>query len=141
MGDQGTAPILLAVVSAYKRAHALVAERFAPLGVHPGQDRLLAELWKRDGVSQSELIKRLGVQPPTVTGALQRLERAGIVRREPDPENRRISRVYLTEKGRELEGPVQEALADAERNLLANLSSDERRELGELLDRLLRRDS
>ena len=137
MAENGPPPSTTAVVAAFKRLQALIAERFAPLGIHPGQDRLLAELWERDGLSQSELIERLGVQPPTVTGIVQRLERAGIVRREPDPENRRISRVYLTEKGRELERPVWEAHAEVEREFFKNLSADELRELTALLERTL----
>jgi DNA-binding MarR family transcriptional regulator len=111
-------------------------ERFASLPLHVGQDRLLLELYDRDGLSQTELIGRLGVEPPTVTGTVQRLERDGLLRREPDPANRRVSRVYLTDAGRALEQPIKDAWIEIERQLIAELSPEERVRLLELLARL-----
>jgi DNA-binding MarR family transcriptional regulator len=57
-------------LGAAKRARREVAARLQPLGIHPGQDRLLSELWLQDGLSQTELISRLSVEPPTVTGTI-----------------------------------------------------------------------
>jgi DNA-binding MarR family transcriptional regulator len=130
------APTIHRLVGASKRARHKLAARFEPLGIHPGQDRLLSELWLHDGLSQSELIARLSVEPPTVTGTVQRLERDGFVRREPDPDNRRVSRVFLTDAGRDLERPVRHAWREAEAELVRELSPAERDTLGELLDRL-----
>jgi DNA-binding MarR family transcriptional regulator len=130
------APTIHRLVGASKRAQRMLAARFEPLGIHPGQDRLLSELWLKDGLSQTELIERLSVEPPTVTGTLQRLERDGFVRREPDSSNRRISRVLLTEAGRELERPVREAWREAEAEIGRDLSPAERDELVVLLDKV-----
>jgi DNA-binding MarR family transcriptional regulator len=130
------APTIHRLVGASKRAQRKLAAILEPLGIHPGQDRLLSELWIEDGMSQTELIERLSVEPPTVTGTLQRLERDGFVRREPDARNRRVSRVYLTETGRNLEGPVREAWREIEAELVSELSPAERETLGELLDRV-----
>src|SRR6266487_4737630 len=99
----------------------LVSDAFAELGLHLGQDLLLGELWEDDGLSQSELIARLGVEPPTMTKMLQRMERAGLLRRERAPAGGRVWRVYLTERGRALERPVREIRAEVERRLLAGL--------------------
>ncbi|XXV34779.1 MarR family transcriptional regulator [Sorangium sp. So ce1504] len=63
-------------------------------GLQPGQDVLLRQLCQSDGLSQSALIERLGVEPPTVTKALGRLEKAGLVVRRRDPNDARVSRVY-----------------------------------------------
>jgi DNA-binding MarR family transcriptional regulator len=130
------APTIHRLVGASKRAQRQLAARFEPLGIHPGQDRLLSELWLQDGVTQTELIERLSVEPPTVTGTLQRLERDGFVRREPEPTNRRVSRVFLTDAGRDLEAPVREAWREVEAAVTGELSPAERGQLGELLDRL-----
>jgi DNA-binding MarR family transcriptional regulator len=131
------APTLHGLIGTAKRARRLVAARLEPLGIHPGQDRLLSELWLEDGLSQTELIERLSVEPPTVTGTVQRLERDGFVRREPDPRNRRVSRVFLTERGRELESPVRETWRDIEAELTRGLSPPEAKTLHELLGRVL----
>jgi MarR family transcriptional regulator, organic hydroperoxide resistance regulator len=130
------APTTSRVVTIAKLLARNFGERFASLPLHVGQDRLLLELYDRDGLSQTELIGRLGVEPPTVTGTVQRLERDGLLRREPDPANRRVSRVYLTDAGRALEQPIEDAWIEIERQLIAELSPEERVRLLELLARL-----
>jgi DNA-binding MarR family transcriptional regulator len=130
------APAVYRLIRAAKQLGVFVGDRLGPLGLHTGQERLLAVLWDEEGLSQSELVDRLSVQPPTVTAALQRLEREGFLRREPDPANRRVSRVYLTARGRAVEAPIREIFAEAESRFLTDLSPAERRELVGLLDRL-----
>ena len=56
----------------------------------------------------------MDIQPATVTNMLQRLEREGIVDRRPDLQDQRISRVYTTQKGREMEESVQQQWAQLE---------------------------
>jgi DNA-binding MarR family transcriptional regulator len=119
------------------KAHrVLVSDALAELGLHLGQDLLLGELWEHDGLPQSELIGRLHVEPPTMTKMLQRMERAGLLRRERAPASGRLWRVYLTERGRALEGPVLQIRAEVERRLLSGLGPDERANLRPLLARL-----
>jgi DNA-binding MarR family transcriptional regulator len=124
-------------VTKLAKAHrALFADALAELGLHVGQDLLLEQLWRQDGLSQSALVARLGVEPPTVTKTLQRLERVGLLRRERDPHNARLWRVYLTERGRDLQQPVRELRQQVERRLLAGLSGEERERLLALLARI-----
>jgi MarR family transcriptional regulator, organic hydroperoxide resistance regulator len=130
------APAVYRLIRVAKQLGVFVGDRLGPLGLHPGQERLLAVLWEQEGVSQSQLVDRLAVQPPTVTTALQRLERGGFLRREADPDNRRVSRVYLTDRGRSVEAPVREIFAEAETRFLTGLSATEREELVALLDRI-----
>jgi DNA-binding MarR family transcriptional regulator len=124
-------------VTKLAKAHrALVGDALAELGLHLGQDLLLEQLWRQDGLTQSALVARLGVEPPTVTKMLQRLERAGLLRRERDPDNARLWRVYLTERGRELQQPVRDLRRQVERRLLTGLSEAERERLLALLARV-----
>jgi len=75
------------------------------LGIHTGQEMILFQLWIEEGIPQSQLAASMEVEPPTATKMLQRMERAGLIERRPDPEDARVSRVYLTERGRALENP------------------------------------
>jgi MarR family transcriptional regulator, organic hydroperoxide resistance regulator len=136
-GIREESPVAYLFVKLAKRLRAEFEGRLAPLGIHAGQDRLMEEIWRADGLRQGELIERLGLEPPTVTGILQRLEREGFIRRRPDPENRRVQRVYLTEEGRKLERPVRKVWSEVEKEFLANLSAAERKELLETLTRLV----
>ena len=57
----------------------------AEVELHVGQEMVLIELWREDGLRGGELAERLGVVSPTVTKMLRRLERCGLVSRRRDP--------------------------------------------------------
>jgi DNA-binding MarR family transcriptional regulator len=69
-----------------------------------------------------------------VTKALQRLERAGYLRREPGPGRSRT--VHLTEEGQALQEPVERAWRDADALVTADLTESEAAQLNELLGRI-----
>jgi DNA-binding MarR family transcriptional regulator len=117
------------------KGHRMEAEpALNALGLYLGQEMLLFQLWEEEGLTQSELGERWGVDPSTVTKSVQRLENAGILERRQDTEDRRVYRVYLTEKGRALEEPVRtlwrqweakttQGFSDIEKALLLRLLS------------------
>ncbi len=105
-------------------------------GLHPGQEMVLLELWLQDGLRGGELAGRLGVEPPTITKMLRRLENCGLVERRPDPTDARSFRVYLTEKGRSLEEPVTRGWTRTEEKTLAGMNDEERQTLHRLLTKV-----
>jgi len=107
------------------------------LGLHTGQEMLLLQLWIEEGIPQSQLAASMEVEPPTATKMLQRMERAGLIERRPDPEDARISRVYLTERGRALEQPVLDVWKQLEAQTVAGLSLTEQALLHRLLMQIL----
>jgi DNA-binding MarR family transcriptional regulator len=125
---------VLAKVCKANRGH--VGTLLAEHGLQVGQEMVLVELWQDDGLRGGELAVRLGVEPPTVTKMLRRLEGCGLVERRPDPTDARSFRVHLTEKGRALEGPVSRCWAQAEERALARLGAGERRTFRKLLIRV-----
>ncbi len=119
------------------RAHRIAVGRgLAKLGLHPGQELLLAELWAAAPLSQGRLIERLHVEPPTVTKALKRLEQHGLVRRTRAEHDGRIVMIDLTPEGRALESRVRALWEETEEVLLARLSSTDREQARSLLARL-----
>ena len=98
-----------------------------------GQEMLLLQLWREDGVTQSQLGECLMVEPPTVTKMLQRLEGKGMVERRSDPGDARISRVFLTARGRALEQEVAATWRVVEEQATAGMSVEERLLLRRLL--------
>ncbi len=113
-----------------------VGGMLAEVGLHVGQEMVLIELWHCDGLRGGKLACRLGVEPPTVTKMLRRLEDSGLVERRPDPADARSFLVYLTEEGRALENPVVRLWERAEEKTLAGLDAAERREFGRLLTKM-----
>jgi DNA-binding MarR family transcriptional regulator len=74
----------------------------------------------------TELARRLQVQPATITKMLQRMEKAGFVERRPDPDDQRVSRVYLTGEGRAVRAGVQQVWHQLEEEAFAGFTPDER---------------
>ena len=90
------------LAKAYQRACSLFKERFDPYDLTPQQFGLLGFLWRQDGQSQAELSQRSQIDRTTMGGLVDRLEKEGLVRRAPHPEDRRAYRILLTQKGKGL---------------------------------------
>jgi DNA-binding MarR family transcriptional regulator len=95
-----------ALVRAARAHRVAAAQLLGEVGLHPGQEALLMELWQDDGRTQAELAEALAVEPPTITKMLQRMEAAGLVQRKPHPDDRRAQRVFLTARGKRLQQKV-----------------------------------
>ena len=85
---------------------------------------------------QRELAAAVGIEGPTLTHHLNRLEADGIVRRERDPGNRRIQRVALTDEGDAMFLRLAGGVRAFDRRLRRGLAESEVTVLGELLTRL-----
>ena len=72
--------------------------RASALGVTTAQWRALAWLGHEPGLKQVELAERLDVEPITAGRIVDRLEESGLVLRQPDPVDRRVWRLFLTEE-------------------------------------------
>lgn len=69
---------------------------------------ILVHLWKYDGVSQQELSNRTFRDKPSITRLVDNLEKLGLAERRASEDDRRINRIYLTEKGKSLRDPSME---------------------------------
>ena len=97
---------------------------------------LLANLEREDGQTLAALSRRMLVTAGNLTGLVDRAERDGVVERRADPRDRRLSRAYLTPKGRALITELLPRHADHVGELLGDLDADDRRELRRLLGKL-----
>ena len=124
----------------HARMYALVGQ----VGLHRGQPLVLKALWGQDGLTQTELTELLHVRPATMTNMIKHMEQAGLVERRRTERDRRVSRVYLTEAGQEIQGQVQQIWRDFEAQVFAGLSEEERasllRHFTHIQDNLLRMD-
>ncbi|MGC2998912.1 MarR family winged helix-turn-helix transcriptional regulator [Streptomyces sp. G35A] len=108
------------------------------LGITPAQSRLLRTLAHYGSPPRmADLAERLEVVPRAVTTLVDGLEASGKVRRVPDPANRRVTRIELTDDGRAALRELGAARRAAAEEILAPLGDDQRAVLGELLDTLV----
>ncbi|MCX4998216.1 MarR family transcriptional regulator [Streptomyces longwoodensis] len=114
---------------------------YAPLGLARGEFDVLATL-RRAGepytLSPRELSATLMLTTGGMTGRLDKLERAGLLRRSPDPHDRRGLRVTLTEQGLDLVDRAVGAGLAVEREALSALNAQQAGQLADLLRELLR---
>ncbi|GAA3776958.1 MarR family transcriptional regulator [Streptomyces coacervatus] len=108
------------------------------LGITPAQSRLLRTLahWSSPP-RMADLAERLEVVPRAVTTLVDGLEASGKVRRVPDPTNRRVIRIELTDDGRKALSELRGARRSAASEILAPLTDEQREVLGGLLDTLV----
>ncbi len=129
----------LTVYWSTKRAVTMAAmSAYARHGVYEGQQFILRSLWSQDGLTPGEVAKRLGLSTPTITRATTRMEAAGLLRREPHPTDRRLVRLYLTERGRDLEATIEDEMARLTDRALDGFDDAERAAVVRALDRIRR---
>jgi MarR family transcriptional regulator for hemolysin len=85
---------------------------------------------------QRELAEAVGIEGPTLTHHLNRMEAAGLLTRRRDPDNRRVHRVELTEAGEAMFHRLRQSVATFDRRLRTGLDDDQITVISELLGRL-----
>jgi len=111
-------------------------QRLAPHGMSRGQFPLLLILWEQEGITQSEIARRLDIEQPTVANTLQRMERDGLISTAPDPGHRRQVLISLTEKARALKPAATAGAADVNDVASAELSAEDIETLFALMERM-----
>jgi DNA-binding MarR family transcriptional regulator len=103
----------------------------AGLGLTPAVARALQELDPDRPLPARDLAERLGCDPSNITLLVDKLERAELVRRQPDPVDRRLRTIVVTDAGRRVRDQVSRIMSDS--RLLAALTDDELTTLRTLL--------
>ena len=98
----------------------------------PGQQYILLTLWQEDGLTPGEIARRLDLATSTVTRAGTRMEAAGLLERKPHPDDGRLVRLCLTERGRSLRQTIDDETAELTERALGALSEAERATLRRL---------
>lgn len=114
----------------------LSAESLARWGITPSQSRALRALARTETMRLSELSVALHIAPRSATEVVDDLEAKQLVRRRPDPDDRRATLVELTVRGHTVHRAIKAAgAADAQR-LFDRLTERERAELARILRKL-----
>lgn len=97
----------------------------AGLGITAGEARALHHAAAAGPVRQSLLAERMAVEPMTLVGYLDRLERAGLAERTPDPADRRAKLVRTTPAADAIMARIAEIALDVRRGATAGMSADD----------------
>ena len=114
-----------------------ITGKVTPLGLSTGQWGVLFALLDEDGLTQTRLAMRMGVEQPTMATTLKRMEEGGWIRREPHQGDRRSDCVHLTEHARSSLPDVIDRVVATNTQGLSALSDQETATLISLLNRII----
>lgn len=110
--------------------------RFMERPHHRGQHKLLATLLKQDGLSQRDLVQEMDIRPSSVTELVGKLEQAGLVRKEEDANDKRITNIFLTDTGRDQATKIVQTRNAVEEDFFDALNDEEKAQLSGLLEKI-----
>jgi DNA-binding MarR family transcriptional regulator len=105
--------------------------------VRPAYLGVLLCLWQEDERKVIDLGRCARLEPSTMTGLLDRMERDGLVYRAPDPNDRRAHRICLTAEGKQVKDPVMAVTPKVVSSFFKGISDDDLNHTINILQRVL----
>ncbi|GAA2569320.1 hypothetical protein GCM10010435_49080 [Winogradskya consettensis] len=113
-----------------------VGQLLRRVGLHPGQELVMMQLWDGGPQRQTDLARLLGSDAATMTRTVQRLEHAGFVRRMPCATDKRVTIIEPTAASLALRREVENIWAEVESRTLGDQSDADRAETLAALERI-----
>ncbi|MCZ8491907.1 MarR family winged helix-turn-helix transcriptional regulator [Lactococcus lactis] len=114
-----------------------ISKQMKNRGNRNGAQGLLVELWNKDGLTNAEIAELLDIKPSSVTAQVKQLEEAEMVIRKQDENDKRVSRIFLTDKGREAQETRDTMHNDISETIFGNLTDEEQEQLTFLMEKLV----
>lgn len=119
------------------RLHSMRADRYMDqIGLYRGQGMLLKYVGRHDGLTHSEIAENLQISPAAVTKVIKRLEELNYLKRQPDPRDERISRVFIQPEGRKVLEQIHDKFMQLDDLTFQGFSEEELTELQGFLMRM-----
>lgn len=135
-GAAAGGPISHAIFRLAKTHRTLAGQLLREVGMHPGQELLMMRLWESGPQRQADLAAEFDTDSASMTRTVQRLERAGYVRRVPDPVDGRVTRVEPTPASLVLRRQVERIWDQLERLTVGQMTTEEQQTALETVHRL-----
>jgi DNA-binding MarR family transcriptional regulator len=129
-------PITKSISIIYRMTNAVLKKELAKYNIGSGQFIYLMHLYQKDGVNQDDLTQKIIMDKATTTKALKKLEDSGYIKREKDPSDKRVMRIFLTETGSAIKADILSMLDDLNKMLKEGLDDTETQMLERLLDKV-----
>lgn len=105
-------------------------------GIHHGQGHVLGVLMDHDNISQKQLAAALDIRPASLTDLLEKLERDQLVERTRDTKDRRVTRVQITDRGKQMVQQNLKVRHQVEQVMFGALTPAEVQSLGAILNKM-----
>ncbi|SCB29599.1 MarR family winged helix-turn-helix transcriptional regulator [Rhizobium multihospitium] len=131
--DYTLADLSPALTQAARSMRTVMTRSLTASGLYAGQDGVILALAASDGLPAGTLAQKLGVKAPTMTRTIGRMEAQGFVERRPDADDARLTKVYLTEAGRNSVSEIESSAASCDELATRGFSEKDIRSLVRLL--------
>jgi DNA-binding MarR family transcriptional regulator len=101
-------------------------EMFGKYDLNKTHANILFSLHQSQSLSQKELAERLNVTPPSITSAIQKMEKAGYISRKADEKDQRIMRLELAQRGRDCIENVKKVAQQLDEMMFQGMSTEEK---------------
>ncbi|WP_405824883.1 MarR family winged helix-turn-helix transcriptional regulator [Streptomyces sp. NBC_01390] len=136
MNDQGFNRVIWAERRAHRALSSAKERQLRPLELSSAHYSLLAAISGNPGAMGAELARELSVTPQNIAGLTARLERRGLIERQPNARHRNVVEMWVTVKGEELLAEADAAMIELERTIARILGADGSERLRRLLEDL-----
>jgi MarR family transcriptional regulator, organic hydroperoxide resistance regulator len=119
-------PVSQALFRAARLHHQLTSQLLRAAGLHPGQELIMMRLWADGPQRPADLARLIGSDAATMTRSVQRLERAGFLRRSSNPTDRRAIIIEPTQASQALRAQVEAIWPRLEELCTKGFTDDER---------------
>jgi DNA-binding MarR family transcriptional regulator len=109
---------------------------FKPLEITRSQAWLMAYVSRGDGQTQSDLAAQMSLGKVAIGGLIDRLEKTGMIERRAEATDRRVKRIYLTDKGRKVIRSMRKLTMEANKEILAGISMKQIKQAAAVLARI-----
>ena len=120
----------------YRNVQRFYENNLLVFGLTPVQYFVIVTLYNQDGMKFKDLASALSIEGPTLTGLLDRMEKAGFLERRGDPEDRRSVLVYLKDKGKQIGPEVNGLASKLDQKLRVQFSNEDFNLFMSILDRI-----
>jgi len=128
----------IAVARACQMIHQNLARALTELDIKVPHLDILANLYRFEGISQQDLARKLLVGRSNISMLLPQIEKRGLIERRPDEHDRRVLRLYLTDRGRDI---TRQALAielELIEHTMSTSTVEECNQVGEIMQRMIK---
>lgn len=107
------------------------------MGLFRGQTPIIYILWEKDGRTQKELSKEMEINPATISKMINRMEKSGFIEKKRDEEDKRTTRIYLTEKAKKTKSRLDKEIGDFNKEVFSGFSDKDNEVFSSYLIKIL----
>ena len=102
-----------------KKIHVLVKSKLEQYGINRGQPPVLFILKNHNGIPQKDIAEKLHITKATLTKIIQRMEKNDLIIKKIDPDDKRNTRIYLSDKALEIQKEIEHIYHEIEQKIVA----------------------